>query len=256
MRLPALRPLLVGCLLASPIALAAPLDEALDASTQLSQAGQASQKRIEGLDDATQQMLDDYRYSIQQAQSLKEYNAQMRELVAAQQAELESYQQQLETIERTEEAVTPLMRKMVQVLAEFVVADVPFLPQERADRIATLEELLPRADVGVAEKYRRILEAYQIESDYGRTLEAWRGELGEGDKQRSVDFLRIGRVMLYYQTPDGHESGWFNSQARQWETLDNSVRRPLRYAIGMARQEKTTTWLDLPIKTLALEVKP
>ncbi|MFT0212087.1 DUF3450 domain-containing protein [Pseudomonas sp. F1_0610] len=255
MRLPALRPLVVGCLLASPLAFAAPLDEALDASTQLSQAAQSSQKRIEGLDDATQKMLDDYRYSVHQAQSLKEYNAQMRELVAAQQAELESYQQQLDTIERTEEAVTPLMRRMVQVLAEFVAADVPFLPQERADRISTLEELLPRADVGVAEKYRRILEAYQIESDYGRTLEAWRGEIETDKKQRTVDFLRVGRVMLYYQTPDGHESGWFNSKTRQWEVLDNSVRRTLRHAIGVARQEKTTTWLDLPIKTAALEAK-
>ncbi len=86
------------------------------------------------------------------------------------------------------------------MLAEFIAADVPFLPLERADRLAALQELMPRADVSMAEKYRRILEAYQIESDYGYTLEAWRGELGEGSEQRSVEFLRLGRVMLLPNT--------------------------------------------------------
>jgi len=189
---------------------AAPLDAALDESERLSAEAKASQARIDQLDDATREMLNEYRSALQQTEALKAYNKQLQ-------------------------------------------ADLPFLPDERADRLAGLQDLLPRADVSLAEKYRRILEAYQIESDYGRTLEAWRGELPGDAESRSVEFLRLGRVMLYYQTLDAHESGWWNPQTRAWEVLDGSARRPLTQAIAIARQQQAPAYLQLPVKTLAEE---
>ncbi len=256
MQVPALRSLLFCCAVVSPIINATTLEQSLSESERLSQTAQSSQKRIEQLDDASQTMLEEYITTVAKAKALEGYNEQVSELIAAQHQELQSYQQQLEQLQETEAAVMPQMRRMVEVLAEFIAADVPFLPVERADRLSALQALLPRADVSMAEKYRRILEAYQIESDYGYSLEAWRGELGADEAQRSVEFLRVGRVMLYYQTPDGHESGYWNAQAQQWETLDNSVRRPLQKAIAIARQQKTADWLELPVKTLVLEVQP
>lgn len=246
--------LLAAALLAGSLPLAAaPLDSALEESQRLAEEAKASQARVEQLDDASRQMLDEYRSALQQAEALKGYNAQLRELTAAQRKELASYQQQLDGIERTQEAVTPQMRRMVEVLGEFIAADLPFLPEERADRLAQLQELLPRADVSLAEKYRRILEAYQIESDYGRTLEAWRGELPDEGGSRSVEFLRLGRVMLYYQTLDGHESGWWDPQSRSWKVLGGDARRPLAQAIAIARQQQAPAYLELPVKTPAQE---
>lgn len=145
------------------------------------------------------------------------------------------------------------MGRMVEVLGEFIEADLPFLADERADRLASLQDMQARADVSLAEKYRRILEAYQIESDYGRTLEAWRGELPVEGGSRSVEFLRLGRTMLYYQTLDAHESGWWNPTTHAWEVLDGSARRPIGKAIAIARQQQAPTWLELPVKTLATE---
>ena len=256
MNLYSLRSLAAALVLSSTSALAAPLDAALDESQRLAADAKASQARIEQLDDASREMLAEYRNALQQAEALKGYNQQLQELVVAQRQELAGYQEQLDGIERTQEAVTPQMRRMVEVLGEFIAADLPFLPDERSDRLAQLQELLPRADVSLAEKYRRILEAYQVESDYGRTLEAWRGELPvDSAASRSVEFLRLGRVMLYYQTLDGHESGWWNPQMRGWETLDGSARRPLHQAIAIARQEQAPALLDLPVKTLAQEAK-
>lgn len=256
MQVTALRSLLFCCAVVSPVISAATIEESLKENEKLSQTAQSSQQRVERLDDASQAMLEEYSTILAKAKALEGYNEQVSELIAAQHQELESYKEQLDQLQETEAAVIPQMRRMVEVLAEFVTADVPFLPFERTDRLAALQELMPRADVSMAEKYRRILEAYQIESDYGYTLEAWRGELGEGEQQRSVEFLRVGRVMLYYQTPNGHESGYWNAQARNWQALDNSVRRPLQKAIAIARQQKTADWLELPIKTLALEVQP
>lgn len=248
-----LRALIAAMLLSSGTLVAAPLDNALDESQGLAQDAKASQARIEKLDDSSREMLGEYRDAVQQAEALKGYNQQLRELVDAQRKELEGYQAQLDGIERTQEAVTPLMRQMVEVLGEFIAADVPFLPQERADRLAQLEEMMPRADISLAEKYRRILEAYQVESDYGRTLEAWRGELPVEGGTRNVEFLRLGRAMLYYQTLDGRESGWWNPQAQSWQVLDNAARRPLRQALAIARQEEAPALLELPVKTLVGE---
>ena len=251
-----LRSLLLCCAVVGPVISANAIEQSLSESEKLSQAAQSSQQRIERLDDASQAMLEEYSSTLAKAKALEGYNDQVSELIAAQHKELLSYQEQLNELQNSEAAVMPQMQRMVEVLAEFIEADVPFLPFERSDRLAVLQELMPRADVSMAEKYRRILEAYQIESDYGYTLEAWRGELGEGSDQRSVEFLRVGRIMLYYQTPNGHESGYWNAQTRSWQTLDNSVRRPLQKAIAIARQQKSADWLELPIKTLALEVQP
>src|SRR5690554_287511 len=255
MRATTLRSLLFCCAVVSPVVSAATLEQALSESEKLSQTAQSSQKRIERLDDASQAMLEEYSSTLAKAKALEGYNQQVGELIAAQHQELVSYQQQLDELLETEAAVMPQMRRMVEVLAEFIAADVPFLPLERADRLAALQELMPRADVSLAEKYRRVLEAYQIESDYGYTLEAWRDSLQRDGKTLNVDFLRIGRVMLYYQTPDGHETGWWNPHAREWQVLEGNARRPVTRAIEVARQQKSADWLQLPVKTLALEAK-
>ncbi len=245
----------LAIVLGSGLVVADTLDQALSESAAHSQAAQVSQHKIENLDDNTQQMLDGYRAAIIQAANLERYNRQMHELVEAQAKELAGYEQQLNDLEQTEASVAPQMQRMLDVLTEFIAADVPFLPHERADRLESLQELLPRADVSLAEKYRRILEAYQIESDYGYTLEAWRDNLQRDGQALSVDFLRIGRVMLYYQTPDAHETGWWNPQAREWQVLEGSARRPVTHAIAVARQQQAADWLQLPVKTLALEAQ-
>jgi hypothetical protein len=64
------------------------------------------------------------------------------------------------------------MQNMLDTLARFVDLDVPFLLDERSKRVATLKEMMTRADVSVSEKYRRIVEAYVVEMD-GRTIEAY-----------------------------------------------------------------------------------
>lgn len=233
--------------------LAASVEQALEENTSHSQAASASQQKIEQLDDATQNMLLEYRNALIKSKTLEGYNKQMRELVAAQRQELASYQQQLADLEDTQAAVTPQMQRMLEVLQQFIAADLPFLPHERSERLENLQDLLPRADVSIAEKYRRILEAYQIESDYGRTLEVWRDSLRRDGQELNVDFLRLGRLMLYYQTPDGHETGWWNPQSKQWQQLPGNARRSVTQAIAIARQQKSPQWLDLPVKTLTLE---
>ncbi len=63
-----------------------------------------------------------------------------------------------------------------------------------------------------AERYRRLLEAYQIELDYGRTMISYKGKLEDG---READFVRVGRVSLLYRTADGEEVGILGCPAEE-----------------------------------------
>lgn len=208
---------------------------------------QGSQQRIDQLDDATREALNRYRHAIQQKDQLIDYNEQMAEMVESQRSELEYLQAQLATIEETQAEVMPLLQRMLVSLEQFIELDIPFLEDERADRLAQLKALMVRPEVTVAEKYRRVLEAYQIESDYGRTLEAWRESLEIDGSQRLVELLRLGRLMLFYQTLDGHTQGYWDNTSRSWKTLPASYNRTLQQGLNMARKQETPGLLRLPL---------
>lgn len=63
------------------------------------------------------------------------------------------------------------MYKMIDGLKNTVKNDKPLRAEQRYQRIEKLETMMTIANVSDAEKYRRILEAYQIELDYGTSLE-------------------------------------------------------------------------------------
>jgi hypothetical protein len=146
-----------------------------------------------------------------------------------------------------ERQITPLMLKMVESLDQFVELDVPFLVEERRQRVTFLRGLLERSDVTVAEKFRRVLEAYEIENDYGRTIEAYKGTLELSGVTREVDFLRIGRTALLYQSVDGEVFGMWSQQDRGWAPLPAEYRNQIRTGIRIARKQVAPNLLLLPI---------
>ncbi|TVP87379.1 MAG: DUF3450 domain-containing protein [Pseudomonadaceae bacterium] len=243
---------LIGLLLMPAMLLAdTRLQNAQEESEALQRDAAAAQQRIDALDDASREALQRYRDAVLQSRQLRDYNERMTAMVEGQRSELDSLEEQLASIEQTQRAVLPLLHQMVSSLEQFVALDLPFLPEERNTRISQLHSLLDRADVSVAEKYRRVIEAYQIESDYGRTLEAWRGTLEDDQGHRTVEFLRLGRVMLYYQSLDGREQGYWDADAENWASLPGSYRRALEQGIRIARQQQTPELLRLPLKPVA-----
>jgi hypothetical protein len=138
---------------------------------------------------------------------------------------------------------------MIDGLEQFVALDVPFLAEERNSRVANLTTVLERADVTAAEKFRVVMEAWQIENDYGRTIEAYTDELVINGNTREVDVLRIGRVALMYQTPDGQISGSWDKEAGDWVEVDSSYRNAIRNGIRLARNQIGPDLLLLPISS-------
>jgi hypothetical protein len=113
--------------------------------------------------------------------------------------------------------------------------------------VAFLGTLLERSDVTVAEKFRRLLEAYEIENDYGRTIEAYKGSLELDGAVREVDFLRIGRTALLYQTVDAEIFGMWDKSQGAWVSLPAEYRNQIRSGIKMARKQVAPNLLILPI---------
>lgn len=224
------------------------LEHATDTQVETDTAAQQSQEQIDNLDDETRQLLAEYREVIQQTQSLKSYNDQLDELVQSQQDELESIDEQLANIETTQRDIVPLMMRMIEVFEQFVELDVPFLPEERQQRVESLQGLMDRSDVTLAEKYRRILEAYQVETEYGRTIEAYQGELETDDQTREVEFLRMGRVALFYLTLDGKQGGVWNHQEKAWHSVSGNALNSIADGIKVARKQMPPDLLVLPIR--------
>ena len=182
------------------------------------------QSRIDALDEQTRQDYYEYIHTVKRAEQIETYNAQLQKLISSQEDELNQLEQQLVSLSDTEQAALPLLNKMLKTLNSFDQKDLPFLTTERSERLTRLSALLDRADVSVAEKYRQVLEAYQIEVEYGRTLEAYSGMLTVIEQpSRDVTFLRLGRVALYYQTSDGQESGQWNPETQSWQQLAESM---------------------------------
>jgi hypothetical protein len=220
----------------------AAVTRAVDEQLGAERAAQQAQQQVERLDDETRRAVAEYRAVVAETASLRRYNEQLATTLAAQVEEMQTLQRQLGEIETTAREIVPLLQKMLVTLEEFVKLDLPFLPEERAERIAGLKQMMTRADVSIAEKFRRIAEAYQVEMEYGRTLEAYQGRIGD----RTVEFLRAGRVSLMYRSLDGGETGYWDADAGQW-VADNGYQGMVVAGLKIARKQAAPDLLTVPV---------
>jgi len=139
------------------------------------------------------------------------------------------------------------MARMIDTLDAFIQLDVPFLMDERTKRVADLKLMLTRADVSVSEKFRRVIEAYQIEADYGRSIEAYSGELLLAGEAKNVDYLRVGRVSFVYQTRDGKQLGQWDQSNKKWAELPSGERLNIAKGLRIAKKQLAPDLMLVPV---------
>jgi hypothetical protein len=171
------------------------------------------------------------------------YNTVIERQLESQRAEIASLEEQIAGLEATALDVPALLQRMFDDFESFVAADVPFLREERAERVERLRQLMNSVDTMPSEKYRRLMEAYQIEMEYGRTMDAYRESLSDG---REAEFVRLGRVSLMYRTVDGDETGYWDNQQRTW-VIDDDYDRAIEDALGIAKEEVAPDLLTVPV---------
>jgi predicted RNase H-like nuclease (RuvC/YqgF family) len=204
-----------------------------------------SQQRVTSLAQQTSDLLAEYRAVVRETESLKIYNDSLEAIVQDQRDEVVSINNQLEGLEATNRGVVPLMLEMIEMLGQIVENDMPFRLEERRARVQRLRDMMNQADVTTSEKYRRVMEAYQGELEYGRTTEAYSEALPTTGQ--TVEFLRVGRTLLVYQTSDQVTTGWFNPTTRSYEELPNKYRLEVKEGLAIARNEKAPNLVMLPV---------
>lgn len=223
--------------------------DVLEAQTDYQTRAIESQTRLDALDDETLTLISRYNSELARYEDLKTYNDNMRELLTSQAAEKSRLEQELTEIEVVRRSVVPLMVEMVDVLERFIELDQPMLKDERQARLDELKKNLTRSDVEIAERYRRVIEAYQIEADYGQTIEAYEGPLTLADRELTVDYLRVGRVGLYYLSLDRETGGIWDPAAGEWVALADSQLDALDFAVRVARKQAPPNLVPLPLWT-------
>lgn len=233
---------------ASTQASEAALNASFKAQSDIDKSTIQSQARISQLANETTELLGEYRVTMQQLDRLRIYNNHLQRLVDDQDAEKADYDRQLREFGDVELEIVPLMMEMIDTLERFIALDMPFLLDERTDRIERLRDLMDESGVDHSERYRQIMQAYQIETEYGRSMEQWSGELEIDGVANQGDFLRIGRVLLAFQTPDRTKTQVWNKNAGQWESADE-FSGEITKGLRMAMKQAAPDMLRLPVSS-------
>ena len=237
----------LGVAFTAELAIGQGVDRLIEAETLRIQQAQAVQDEIDEIVQGTRTLAEEYRAILKEIEGLRVYNTLLDRQIADQETELSNLRTSIDQVQVIERQILPLLTRMVDGLERFVELDVPFLIEERTLRVANNRALLERADVTSAEKFRVVMEAWQIENDYARTISTYTDELEIDGVTREVDVLQVGRVALMYQTPDGAQSGSWDQRTRQWVPVGNEYRNPIRRGISLALNQLAPTLLLLPM---------
>ena len=223
------------------------VDDVLRANEQRLKLAQVSQESINGVVEGTRTITDQYRAINKEIDGLRVYNRLMTAQVQGQQATLDDIALSMDQVDVINRQIFPLMERMIDGLEQSIDLDIPFLLEERQNRIATIKETMARSDVSVAEKFRKVMEAYQIELDYGSSAEWYKQSLEIQGGVRDYNMLRIGRIGLYFQSDDSQITGMWDVAADDYVVLGNEHRGEIRKGLRMARQLIAPELLLIPL---------
>ena len=223
------------------------VDQVLQSTQRRLNLAQESQERINAVVEGARSLTDQYRSVNKEIDGLKVYNRLMTAQTNGQNATLEDISISMDQVDVINRQIFPLMERMIDGLEQSIALDIPFLMDERSKRIADLKLIMERSDVSVAEKFRKVMEAYQIENDYGISNEYYVQALEIGGTIREYSMLRIGRIGLYFQSGDTSVTGWWNAEIGAFEELGNEHRNEVRKGIRVARQLIAPELVLLPV---------
>jgi hypothetical protein len=224
------------------------VDQAIDTQVDSSVESAKLQEQINKLDEESKRIYFEYKDTLNEYKSLKNYDDQLSKIVDQQIQEIKSIEEQIESLDDINIDILPLLKRMVESLSKFVSIDIPFLIDERKKRVEDLDQLITRADVTTAEKFRKIFETYQLEADFGRTIESYNGYIEIDNDSKAVEYFRLGRLGLFYRTLDGKETGFWDNTQKKWEHKGSSLDNDIKLALDIANRQSPPNFISLPLK--------
>lgn len=224
------------------------LEAILNVGEEKTAAAKQSQAKIDRLAEEARDLLSDYKTVMKQVDGLKVYNARLQRQITNQERRIADIDESISEVTVIQRQMMPLVIRMIDGLEQFIQLDVPFELDERMARLEFLRDNVDRSDMTVAEKFRQVLEAYNIELQYGRGVETYSDTIEINGVVRDVDFLRVGRVSLVYQTTDGEECGVWNSSTQSWDPLPSGdYATAIRKGVRIAKKQATIELLNMPV---------
>ena len=220
----------------------ASMENVLEVGRENQQLSAASQSRIDSTERQTDKIVNEYKVVAKQVEGLKLYNEQKRIQIKAQLELMDKLDGQLDQVVVMQRQIPPLAQRMLESLENFINLDTPFRIEERQNRIDLVRASLAKPKVTASEQVRQVLEAYNIEAEYGRKIDSYEATV-EG---KVVNILVVGRIGMFYQTKDETETGVWNNDSQSWEIIDG-YRRPVRDGIRMAKKLAPTDMLTIPV---------
>ena len=236
----------------------AQLSSALDTGERATRQAEQTQTRINQLDDERSEMVRDFRTILQKTDAAKLFAAQQEKVVESQRRELASLTEQLGRVDEITAQMIPMMTDMITDLEQFVAADLPFKSAERNDRLEQLRAVMDRADVPPAEQYRLIIEAYQAEMEYGRTVDTWQQDTtidpnDVNSEATTVTMFQYGRVALVMLSGDERNAYRFNRDTRSWDSVSGSYVADIKAAVKIAKGQAGQEVLYAPVVPFAVQ---
>ena len=221
------------------------LDQILAENNNSINLSEESQQEIDSLATEKDSLLAEWKVVVKQVEGLKIYNEQKRQQIKAQEERLVTLAEQTRQVVVIQRQIPPLMERMADSLEQFVSLDAPFSLDERTKRINQVRATLSDPKVTASEQVRQVLEAYNIEREYGRTIETYEDSIELDGEEKVVNILRIGRLALMYQLKDQSEAGIWNGS--DWQEVDG-FRIPVRDGIRMASKTAPLDLLAVPVQ--------
>jgi len=223
------------------------VEDTIKISTTSIEKSGLTQEQIVKLDEQTRVLLADYQSTSKEYDSLKLYNDQVQKIINSQIEEIENILIKIDELDQTNQRIVPFMLRMIDGLENFIQLDIPFLMDERTDRLNNLKVTMDRGEVSTSEKFRLIVEAYKTELEYGRTIEAYRDNIIIDNVETSADFLRVGRIALTYLTVDGSKGGYWDTNSQTWEKASSSIKRSTEDALKVASKQAPPALIKIPV---------
>ena len=223
------------------------MESVLEVGRENSNQSAASQDKIDGTEKQTDKIVNEWKVVSKQVEGLIVYNEQKRIQIQAQLDLMDELDGQLTQVVVMQRQIPPLAQKMLEGLEAYVSMDLPFHVEERRQRLDLVRSSLSNPKVTASEQVRQILEAYNIEGEYGRKIDAFESSIVIDGQEIVANVLVVGRIGMFYQTKDERTSGIWDKDANDWVELDGGYRTAIRDGIRMAKKLAPTDMLMLPV---------
>ncbi len=200
--------------------------------------------------------------------------AQQELFVANQGGEIELLNAQIASVDDLKSSIEPMVGKMTTGIAAQINSDYPFEMDRRIPRLESLENTVADPTVSIAEKYRKALNVYKLEVNYGQSLEAKKGnhpvnptirvgddrwvknedgtikfdkKTGEREEIFDGSYLRYGRLAYVYLAADSSGAMRYDLSQKAWVDLPKRNIVDIRRAVRIANGEAAPNVVRVPI---------